>query len=131
MSGNYNLLFIIFFGFFFWAAYYNFFNAYWAILGDETIEIHNDFIRHTRYVWILRDSTKYLKTKIKDVKIIDASNSFGASGTSMFGFSNIHVQFTYGRKKKILGKQITQEEALLIMDEFKNKMYLTNDILSS
>lgn len=48
IKGNFNLFFTMVFGLFFWGAYYNFFNFYWAILGNEVVEINNDFIRHTK-----------------------------------------------------------------------------------
>ncbi|MEB2777835.1 hypothetical protein SYJ56_21145 [Algoriphagus sp. D3-2-R+10] len=125
IKGNFNLFFTIVFGLFFWVAYFNFFNFYWAILGNKIVEINNDFIKHTKCVWFLRHSKKYRKTKIGEFKIVDSTNSFGAAGTAMFGFSNINVQYKYGRKKKMIGKQIDQEEAKLILTELKNKNYAT------
>ena len=123
IKSNFNLIFTIIFGLFFWGAYYNFFNFYWAILGNEIVEINNNFIRHTKCVWFLRHSKKYKKTEIGEVTIVDNSKSFGAAGTAIFGFSSINVQFNYGRKKKMIGKQIDQEGAEQILTELKNKNY--------
>ncbi len=125
IKSDFNLFFTLFLGLFFWGAYHTFFNFYWAILGYEVIEINNIFIRHTKCVWFLKDSIKYKKSKLGEFKIADNSNSFGSAGTAMFGFSNIHVQFLYGRKKKIIGKQIDKEEAEQILTELKNKHYAT------
>ncbi|WP_299756351.1 hypothetical protein [uncultured Pontibacter sp.] len=125
IEGNFNLFFTIIFGFFFWGAYYKFFNFYWAILGNEIVEINPDFIRYTKCVWFLRRSKKYEKTKIGEFQIVDNSNSFGAAGTLMFGVSNINVQFNYGRKIETIGKQIDEDDAKQILIELENKSYAT------
>ena len=44
----------------------------------------------------------------------------------MIGFSNNHVMFKYGRRKKMIGKQIEKEEGEKIIAELKNWGY-TNE----
>ncbi len=127
IKGEFSLFFTIFFGLFFWGAYHNFFNFYWAIMGSEIVEISKEFIKYTKCVGPLRHSKKYKKTKVGEFKIVDSSKSFGAAGTAMFGFSNIAVQFNYGRKKKMIGKQIDQEDAKQILIELQNQNYATED----
>ncbi len=100
ITGDLNVLFIIFIGLFFWGAYYNFFNFYYMILGNEVIEIHDSFIKQTRAVWKITHSKKYLKSRIKKIEINYSSNEFGSVGLEMFGLSNINVTFKYGKKKE-------------------------------
>ncbi|MCG6191588.1 hypothetical protein [Maribellus maritimus] len=125
ITGDINVVFILFIGLFFWAAYYNFFNFYYMILGNEIIEIHDNYIKQKRTVWKITHSKKYLKSRITKIELNDSSNKFGAVGLEMFGLSTINVTFKYGSKKKAIGKQINMKEAKLIIGELENKMYAT------
>lgn len=108
-------------GLFFGVAYYNFFNIFWVVLGSEVVEINGNTIKHTKCVWRIKRSRIYDKTKIKELKIVDGSNSFGAAGMGLFGLSNISVQFKYRGRKKRIGKQINLGEAKEIFQELKEK----------
>ncbi len=72
-------------------------------------------------VWKIQHSKKYLRSKINNIEIIDASQRIGAAGFEMFGLSHIYVGFTIGNKKKMIGKQINKEEAEIIIRELENK----------
>jgi len=125
LTADLNPILILFVGFFFWAAYYNLFNFYYLIVGNEIIEIHDNYIKHTRNVWKISHSKKYLKPKIRNIELDDSTNKFGDIGIGMLGLSPIHVSFKYGRKKKLIGKQIGKDEAKIIIGELENKMYTT------
>ena len=119
-----NIIFIIFFALFCWVAYYNFFNFFYMASGDELIEIHSDFLIHKKKVWKLKHTNKYKKSKIKDIMISDKSRLVSSSSLAMFGLSDIHIKFKYGRKTKLVGKKITQEEAKMILMEFAKFGYI-------
>ncbi len=123
--GELHFVAILFLGIFFWAAYYNFFNFYYMLIGNEIIEIQDSYIKHTRAVWKIRQSKKFLKPRINNVAISDSSNEFGAMGLKMFGLSTINVTFKYGKKKQMFGKQINMEEAKIIYSELVNRKYAT------
>ena len=116
---------IIFIALFYWMAYINFFNFYWITIGDEEVKVDAESITITKKVKILKHSKKYKKHKISNIELVDTSDNFGAVGTAMFGFSNIHVFFKYGRKKKMIGKQIEKEEGKKILEELKKWGYAT------
>lgn len=116
--------FMITFLLFLWLAYKNFFGFYWATLGYETVEIHEKYIKLSKHVGKLNQSKEYLMANITELKVYDSRNDPGASGTAMFGFSNINVQFKYGKRTEIIGKQITQEEAERIISVLRN--YIPN-----
>nr|WP_321453143.1 hypothetical protein [uncultured Carboxylicivirga sp.] len=123
--GEIHFVAILFFAFFFWAAYYNFFNFYYMLIGNEIIEIQDSYIKRTREVWKIRHSKKYFKLKINSIAISDSSNQFGAMGLEMFGLSTINVTFKYGKKKQIFGKQINMDEAKIIYSELAIRKYAT------
>ncbi|MCV9386016.1 hypothetical protein [Reichenbachiella ulvae] len=121
--GNFNMFFLPIFALFFWGFYYNFFNFYWAAIGDEEVEIKDNSIKITKRVKIFKHSSRYKKDKISNVELVDTSGSYGATGTAMFGFSDVHVYFKYGRKKKMIGKQIETEEGEIIIEELRRWGY--------
>ncbi|KYG81464.1 hypothetical protein EV198_1646 [Roseivirga ehrenbergii] len=116
--------FIVAFLLFLWLAYKNLFGFYWATLGYETVEIHEKYIKLSKHVGKLKESKEYIMANITELKVYDYRNDPGASGTAMFGFSNVNVQFKYGKRTEIIGKQITQEEAERIILVLRN--YIPN-----
>lgn len=125
ISGDFDLLFIPFFILFFYGAYINFFNMYWATIGDELIQVDNESIIITKKVIFISSSKRYKKGKMTNIELQDQSKSYGAAGISLFGLSNIHVLFKYGRKKKIIGKQINEQEGQEIINELERWKYAT------
>tara|TARA_R110000796_G_scaffold96719_1_gene202755 strand:- start:139502 stop:140017 length:516 start_codon:yes stop_codon:yes gene_type:complete len=124
VTGVIHPFFIVAFVLFLWGTYRTFFGFYWATLGYETVEIHEKYIKLSKHVGKLKQSKEYIMANISELKIYDSRNDFGASGTAMFGFSNVNVQFRYGKRTEIIGKQITQEEAEGIILVLRN--YIPN-----
>lgn len=125
IAGDFHLALIPFFVLFFYGAYVNFFNMYWATIGDEFIQVDNSVIRITKKVFFISSTKRFRKEKIKNIELKDYSSKYGASGTAMFGFSNIHVYFNYGKKKKMIGKQINEQEGQEIINELERWKYAT------
>uniref|UniRef100_UPI0040485E70 hypothetical protein n=1 Tax=Roseivirga sp. TaxID=1964215 RepID=UPI0040485E70 len=124
LKGTLHPFFMIAFPLFLWGAYKNFFALFWATLGYETVEIHDKYLKLNKHVGKLKHSKKYVMANITELKIYDSRNDFGASGTAMFGFSHVNVQFKYVKRTEIIGKQITQEEAERIISVLRN--YIPN-----
>ena len=124
VTGAIHPFFIVVFVLFLWGTYRTFFGFYWATLGHETAEIHDKYLKLNKHVGKLKQSKEYIMTNITELKIYDSRNDPSASGTAMFGFSNVNVQFKYGKRTEIIGKQISQEEAEGIISVLKN--YIPN-----
>ncbi|GAB7088148.1 hypothetical protein [Marinifilum fragile] len=112
-------------GVFLWAAYYNFFNISYLLIGTENIEIHSNYIKHTKVVWLFRQSKKYLKKEIINIGIGDSSKGFGSIGLDFLGLSTIKVVVNLRKKKRMIGKQINTDQAKRIISEINSKMYAT------
>lgn len=125
ISGDFHLAFLPFFILFFYGAYVNFFNMYWITIGDEIIKIDNQVIRITKKVFFISSTKRFSLDRIKNIKLKDHSAKYGAAGTAMFGLSNINVLFSYGRKKKMIGKQINEQEGQEIINELERWKYAT------
>jgi hypothetical protein len=119
VNGEIDIFFFMLGILFFWLAYHIIFFFCWGFFGKEIIIIESKSIKYTKSFWILRRTKKFWKSNINELKVVDRSDSIGASGNKTFGFSNVHIQFFYKRKLKMIGKQINKEEADQILKEFQ------------
>jgi len=83
--------FYFFIAFICWAAYKNIFAFLYIMIGDETIEIHHDYLVHKKQVWKIRQTDKYKKTKIRDIKIYDRTKSLESKISAIFVLSDFCI----------------------------------------
>ena len=111
ISENTFIGFYFFIAFICWAAYKTIFAFLYILIGDETIEIHYDYLIHKKQIWKIRQIDKYKKAKIRDIKIYDRTKSLESKTSAIFGLSDIFIKVKYGIKTRLLGKEIDRKLA--------------------
>jgi len=89
---------------FLFIGYKSFFNAGWSNYGHEQIQIKDGLISYKRIWWIFQRSRKYETQKIEELSLVD--NKIYTENTPE-GFEGIHMKFRYGRRKQLMGKNLS------------------------
>jgi hypothetical protein len=92
---------------FLFIGYKSFFNAGWSNYGHEQIEIKDDLLKYKRIWWLFKRRRKYEMQKIDQLSLVE--NKIHIENTPE-GFEGIHIKFRYGKRKQLMGKNLSQKD---------------------
>lgn len=90
--------------------------------GEELVIIDNESVKYVQKLFILRNTTKIRKEKIKEIVFMNIQNSKYET-IRMLGHSDYKVLITYNRRKKVLvGKFLNQNEAIQLAEKLNSEL---------
>jgi len=90
--------------------------------GEELVIIDNESVKYIQKLFILRNTTKIRREKIKEIAFFNIQNSKYET-IRMLGHSDYKVLIIYNRRKKVLiGKYLNQTEAVQLADRLNSEM---------